>query len=232
MLTTTFRLLRCHGACENRYRHLRRALPGRGDNEPITLLEVLEANGLEDALWAFAAVPPEQEAERDRLARLLACEFAEYVLCYWEAAYPDNPRPREAIRIARLYAEGKATDEQLKAAEEAAWGAVRNANKAAEKATHAARDILAIDTVMALAHYRAAITTVQCQKSAENAARAVCAASAINTAIALVHYYAVKAAVQAAMATIGACDASEYAAETVRAWQEVRLREILTERRD
>lgn len=63
MLTTTFRLLRRHDACVERYTVLRDALRWRGDNEPITLVEILDANGLDDALWALCAVPEEQTAE-------------------------------------------------------------------------------------------------------------------------------------------------------------------------
>ena len=46
MLTTTFKLLRTHDACKDRYTVLRKALKGRKDNEPITLIEILDSNGL------------------------------------------------------------------------------------------------------------------------------------------------------------------------------------------
>ena len=52
-------------------------------------------------------------------ARLFACDCAERVvhLC------GDDDRPRNAIEVARRYANGKATDEELAAARAAAWAA-------------------------------------------------------------------------------------------------------------
>ena len=52
------------------------------------------------------------------LVRHTLCDCAETAL-----KYTTDPRPAEAIRIARLYADGKATDEQLAAARAAARAA-------------------------------------------------------------------------------------------------------------
>lgn len=73
-LRTTFKKLREHNACRGMYEHLRKALP-RGDDEPITLLEILDSNGLDDALWALRACE-----NAKRFARLFACDCAEYTL--------------------------------------------------------------------------------------------------------------------------------------------------------
>lgn len=123
MLHTTFALLKEAEACEDRYKHLAKALGGvtkYGKHTPITLVQILETNGLSDALWALRAVPEDQKPARDRLARLLACDYAERRLPIFEAKHPDDLRPRQAIEVARRYANGDATLA-------AAWAAARAA---------------------------------------------------------------------------------------------------------
>ena len=103
MLTTTLNLLRAHNACASRYAHLAAELGADyGDDTPIPLLRILDANGLDDALWALRACEPADE--RDRFARLLACDFAEHVLPIWQAKYPDDLRPAQCIEAARAFA--------------------------------------------------------------------------------------------------------------------------------
>jgi hypothetical protein len=128
MLSTTFALLKSADACPDRYRHLTHALGGiarYGKETPITLLQILDANGIDDALWALCAVPDERAAMRDRLARLFGCDCAERVLPIWEKRAPTDRRPHEAIAVARRYARGEATNQELAAARaaERAWQA-------------------------------------------------------------------------------------------------------------
>ena len=70
------------------------------------------------------------ETWNDRTARLFACDCADRAL-----ALIDKPDPRstESVRVARLYAIGKATKEQLAAARAAASDAAWAAAWAAEK---------------------------------------------------------------------------------------------------
>jgi len=144
MPTTSFRLLHDAGACKERYRFLAKALGGikaYGRDTPITLLQILNINGLDDALWALRACP-----DSDTFARLLACDYAEHVLRIFETRYPDDYRPREAIAVSRRYARGEATDAELSAARDAArdvgaaWNAAEAARDAAWNAAEAARD--------------------------------------------------------------------------------------------
>ena len=74
--------------------------------------------------------------------RLFAADCAEDVLPIFYKVSPNDNRPAEAIRIARLYAYGEATDEQLRTAWAAAWDAARAAAWAAawDAAWDAARD--------------------------------------------------------------------------------------------
>jgi hypothetical protein len=79
----------------------------------------------------------------ERTARLFACDCAEHVLSLYEAKYPDDDRPRKAIEVARRYAEGTATREELAAARAAAWAAEGAAGAAAWAAEGAAREAAA-----------------------------------------------------------------------------------------
>jgi len=58
-----------------------------------------------------------------RTQRLFACDCAEAVVHLCGA----DPRPAEAIRVARLYAHGMASGKELDAARDAAWDAARDA---------------------------------------------------------------------------------------------------------
>jgi len=64
--TTTLRLLREHDACRPRYDHLVAALgTGWEDDAEIPLERILDANGLDDALWALHTLPYEQRRTID-----------------------------------------------------------------------------------------------------------------------------------------------------------------------
>jgi len=111
------------------------------DDEPIDILDILEVLGLDDALWSLRAVDG-----YDREFRLFACWCAARTLPVFEKEYPDDKRPREAIRVSSRFANGKATKEELAttwdaardAARDAAWDAARAA--AWDAAWAAARD--------------------------------------------------------------------------------------------
>ncbi len=121
MPTTRFRLLHDAGACKERYRFLAKALGGikaYGRDTPITLLQILDINGFDDALWALRACD-----DAETFSRLLACDYAEHVLPIFETQYPDDDRPRKAIAVSRRHAHGEATDAELSAAGAAAWAA-------------------------------------------------------------------------------------------------------------
>ena len=141
MLTTTFALLHKHNACEGRYKHLAKSLGGiraYGRTQPIPLLKILETNGLADTLWCLRAVLEEQAAERDRLARIFACDCAERVLPIFEKGWPDDIRPRQAIEDARRFAKGLATKDEMTAAFSAAWIVARAGSWSAWVATFSA----------------------------------------------------------------------------------------------
>jgi len=87
----------------------------------------------------------------ERTARLFACDCAERVLGNYEVKYPDDSRVRDSIEVARLYADGSATLDDLEAAysaalsaafsaHSAAFSAYRAADSAAYRAAHSAAD--------------------------------------------------------------------------------------------
>jgi hypothetical protein len=86
------------------------------------------------------------EMWNERTARLFAVDCAEWVLPIFERAYPNDTRPRDCIGVARRYAIGDATEDELDAARaaagaaaraaawDAAWAAARDAARAAARA--------------------------------------------------------------------------------------------------
>jgi hypothetical protein len=62
----------------------------------------------------------------ERTARLFACDCAEIVLPLWEAWAPDDARPRETLAVARRYARGETTTEELATAWTATWATSRD----------------------------------------------------------------------------------------------------------
>jgi len=136
MLTFTFKEAREHNACEDSYRKFAKFKGGItkwGGNKPFPILEVLESNGLDDALWVLGHC--KETKERDKAIRLFACDCAERVLPIFEKEHPKDKRPRKAIEVSRSYANGEATQEQRAAARAAAWaaGAAGDAAGAAER---------------------------------------------------------------------------------------------------
>ena len=129
-LHTTLRLLKDHNACVDGYKKLRRHLPKKWKLDThISLTTILESNGVDDALWALRAVLPEEETDRDRLARLMAADFAEHVLPIWQKHNPGDDRPAYAIATARRFACEEAAKEELAAARDAACAAARDAER-------------------------------------------------------------------------------------------------------
>ena len=74
------------------------------DDEPVTIMEILESNGIDDALWCLQAV---DGYEREK--RLLAVDFARM-----SQHLADDPAACAAvIDVAERYANGLATDDEL-----------------------------------------------------------------------------------------------------------------------
>jgi hypothetical protein len=117
-LHTTHNLVKAANACRPGFERftIREALIVKGydDNSLLPLSLILEINGLDDAVWLLRAVPEQQASERDRIARLFACDCAERVLPIYEAQHPGEERPRRAIQAARRFALDEISSSEMK----------------------------------------------------------------------------------------------------------------------
>ena len=140
-MKTTLNAIRQHGPCEEGWTKLLKHLgKTKADNEPLSIVTILDSNGLNDALWCLRAVDG-----CDREIRLYAVWCARQV-----QHLMTDPRSLAALDVAERYAQGLATDEELRAARAAArdaaraaaWNAARDAawNAARAAAWNAARD--------------------------------------------------------------------------------------------
>ena len=182
MLHTTLTLLRRFDACgqdrpTGSYCKLVASLPkGLVDDTPITLLHILESNGIEDAIWALRATV---EPIGEDMAIELACRAAERVLPLFEKHQPGDNRPREYIEAIRAYGRGEITLEVLRekrANTHATYAAGTSAAYAAAYATSAATSACAAAT-SATSGTSAATSAAYATSAAASAAYAAAAAS-------------------------------------------------------
>jgi hypothetical protein len=140
MTMTTLNAIRAASPCHDGWTKLLKHLgKTSADDEPLPLLTVLDSNGLDDALWVLDNTKCDPH-----LARHFGAWCAEQVLPIFEAAYPKDKRPRNAISVAKDDAatpEDRATAEAAAeaAARAAAWDARASAGASAGAAAWAAR---------------------------------------------------------------------------------------------
>jgi hypothetical protein len=209
-----------------------------GMSRPIPVAMIAESNGLDDALWVLRNAVKGEQADRDRFMRLLACDFAEHVLPIFEKKYPNDKRPHEAIRMGRLFAEGKCTAEDLiiarrtaaaAAAAADAYAAAADAYADAAYADAAYADATAADATAATDAYAYAYAAYAdaAYAAAYAAATATYAAAAANAA-----YAAATATATTATAAAYAADATATTATAARLtekqWQLGALQAALT----
>jgi hypothetical protein len=122
---TTLNAIREHSPCHEGWTKLLKHLgKTKADDEPLSIVTVLDSNGLDDALWCLRAVKG-----HDREIRLYAVWCARQVQHLME-----DPRSVAALDVAERHANGEATDAELAAARAAAWAAARAAAWAAARA--------------------------------------------------------------------------------------------------
>lgn len=141
---TTLNAIREHHPCEDLWETLLKYLgKTSADDEPLSLLTILESNELDDTLWCFRAV---DGFEKEKL--LLGIGFAKEV----EHLMPDESK--KALDVFDRYANGLATEEEFdaaravadaacpayaSAADAAYFASYASANAAADAAVYAAR---------------------------------------------------------------------------------------------
>ena len=130
-MTLTLNLIRAKSPCQDGWTKLLAHLgKTSADDEPLDLLTVLDSNGLDDALWVLDMTKCDQ-----RLSRHFSAWCAEQVLPIFERERPNDPRPRNAISVAR---DDGATDQERAAARDTARDAGADAGAAAGAAAWAA----------------------------------------------------------------------------------------------
>lgn len=126
---TTLNQIRECSPCEDGWRKLLGTLgKTKADDEPLSMLTILDSNGLDDALWCARAF---KGHDRDfRLFAVWAARQVEYLMT--------DERSKNALDVAERHANDEATDAELAAARDAAMAAARDA--ARDAAMDAARD--------------------------------------------------------------------------------------------
>jgi hypothetical protein len=122
----------------------------KSDDEPLSLVDILDSNGLDDAIWCLPAVEG-----HDKEIRLFA------VACAREVQHLlKDPRSVEALDVSERFAHGNATVEELE-----------NAHAAARAAAHAtARAAAPVADVAWQAYYAAYDAAVYAAAHAASAA--------------------------------------------------------------
>lgn len=183
MITTTLNRIRAHAPCREGWEKLLRHLgKTAADDEPLALSTVLESNGVEDTIWCFRVEP-----QHASFYRLFAVWCAEQV--------PQSEACKAVLEVARRYALGQATAEELARARRAADIYAYAADStdatgdvAAAAAAAYATDSFAAYAATAAAAYAAAASYTTC------AACATCAESAADAAAEAAAYAALYAA--------------------------------------
>ena len=132
-METTLKAIRSKGPCSEGWKKLLTNLgKTAADDEPLSLITILDSNGLDDALWCLRAV-----TGHDKEIRLFAVWCARQV----QHMMADQ-RSVNALDVAERFANGDATEEELNAARDAAGAADWDAASAAawDAARDAARD--------------------------------------------------------------------------------------------
>ena len=163
MICTTLNKIRAAGPCERGWRKLLKGLgKTEADDAPLPFATILKINGLYDALWCCRTVPG-----HDREWRLYAVWCARRV----EHLMTDS-RSKAALDVAERYANGEATEEELRtAAASAAWASAA-ASAAAWEASRAAWEAAAWAASAAWASAEAAARAAEAALAARAAVRA------------------------------------------------------------
>ena len=89
----------------------------------VTVLQVLDSNGIQDAVYAL-------KTQDYKNYCLFLADVVESVLHLFEEKYPNDQRPRKCIEGIRLWYDGKITDEELDELRKDAYFAARAASAA------------------------------------------------------------------------------------------------------
>jgi len=121
-MKTTLKKIRAQSPCNEGWEKLLKHLgKTKADDEQLSLLTILDSNGIGDALWCMRAING-----RDKEIRLYAVWCARQV-----QHLTKDPRSITALDMAERFANGEATEEELAEVWAAAWAAANAASWAA-----------------------------------------------------------------------------------------------------
>ena len=110
-MKTTLNKIRAQQPCECGWKKLLAHLgKTKADDEPLSIVEVLNSNGLDDAIWCLRAVDGQEQ--KIRLYAVWCARQVHHLTI--------NSRSRAALDVAERFANGNATDRELFAAADAA----------------------------------------------------------------------------------------------------------------
>ena len=121
MIYTTLNHIREHNPCADGWRKLLNYLGKTDPYAPLAYSTILEAVGLDDALWCLRAEP-----QHESIWRMYAVRCARRV-----QHLMTDERSLQALDVAERHTRGLAKDSELDAARTAAWAAARTAAWAA-----------------------------------------------------------------------------------------------------
>ena len=124
-MKTTLNAIRDHHPCADGWKKLLANLgKTAADDDPLSLITILDSNGIDDALWCLRAV-----YDHDKEIRLFAVWCARQV-----QHLMTDQRSVPALDVAERFANGDATKEELDAAWAASGSAARAASGSAARA--------------------------------------------------------------------------------------------------
>jgi hypothetical protein len=127
-MKTTLNKIRAHSPCGSGWEKLLKNLgKTKADDEPLALTDILESNGLDDAMWCLRAV--DGHAREMRLFEVDCARSVQHLMT--------DKRSLDALDVAERFANGLATQVELDAAWDAAGAAARDAAWAAAWAAQA-----------------------------------------------------------------------------------------------
>ena len=154
-MKTTLNKIRAHEPCKDGWEKLLKHLgKTKADDESLSLLTILDSNGLDDALWCLRAVDGYEKEKR--LFAVWCTKKVQHLVT--------DQKSIKAIDAAKRYAHGKATYEELKQASDAALYAAR---AAAIYAAWAAASDAAIYAARAAAIYAASAAERDAARAAQ-----------------------------------------------------------------
>jgi hypothetical protein len=225
LVKTTLNKIRKQHPCEEGWKKLLTYLgKTKADVEELSLITILESNGLNDAFWCLRAV---DSADRDlRLFAVWCAREVQHLMA--------DQRSIDSLDVAERYANGQATNDELIAASDAAWDAASDAawdavraaasdaaSSAAGDAARAARDA-ASDAALAAAM---AAASDAARAAASDAASDAAWAAALAAARAAARAAASDAAWDAALAAARAAQKDMFIkmCKGEAPWQEVEV---------